>query len=93
MKCCSLQYVSWIWFLRLVRLKPASQRNSLRISWISKASDTKEGTLITPFQLLWQTFVNLLVQVYKGSSTGGGVTKAKGLVGTWGVQTNVASPG
>jgi len=77
----------------LVRLKPASRRNSSQISWISKASDTKEGTLITPFWLLWRTFVNLLVQVYKGSSTGGGVTKAKGLVGTQEVHMKVASPG
>ena len=37
--------------------------------------------------------VNLLVRVYKGISTGGGVIKAKGLVGRWGVQTKVASLG
>jgi len=42
MKCCSLQYVSWTWVLRSVKLKPASLRNSSRISWISKASDTGE---------------------------------------------------
>jgi len=41
MKCCSLQYVSWIWVLRLVKLKLASLRNSSWISWISKASATK----------------------------------------------------
>jgi len=38
-------------------------------------------------------FANLLIQVYKGISTGGGVIQANGLVGTRGVQTNVASPG
>ena len=36
---------------------------------------------------------NLLVKGYKGVSTGGGVIQAKGLMGTQGVQTNVASPG
>jgi len=40
-----------------------------------------------------QTFVNLLVRVYKGISTGGGVIEAKGLVGRQGVQTKVASLG
>jgi len=40
-----------------------------------------------------ELFVNLLIQVYKGTSTGGGVIEAKGLVGTWGVQMNMASPG
>jgi len=39
-----------------------------------------------------KTFVNLLVQVYKGTSTGGGVIQAKGLVGTREVQTKAASP-
>jgi len=41
MKCCSLQYVSWTWFLRSVKSKPASLRNSSWISWISSTSDTK----------------------------------------------------
>ena len=36
---------------------------------------------------------NLLVKDYKGVSTGGGVTCAKGLVGTQGVHTKVAKPG
>jgi len=38
-------------------------------------------------------FVNLLIQVYKGTSTGGGVIQAKGLVGTWGIHTKAASLG
>ena len=38
-------------------------------------------------------FVNLLIQVYKGTSMGGGVIQAKGLVGTQGVQTKAASLG
>jgi len=63
MKCCSLQYVTWTWFLRLVKLKPASLRNSSRISWISKASDTERfGNPL----FLHQTFVNLLKQITKG---------------------------
>jgi len=40
-----------------------------------------------------KTYVNLLIQVYKGVSMGGGVIQAKGLVGTQGVQTKAASPG
>jgi len=38
-------------------------------------------------------FANLLIQVYKGTSTGGGVIQAKGLVGIWGVHMKAASPG
>jgi len=47
---------------------------------------------VTPFYYA-KFFVNLLIQVYKGTSTGGGVIQAKGLVGTRGVQTKAASPG
>jgi len=91
-KCCSLQYISWTWVLRSVKLKPASLRNLSQISWISRTSDT-EGDLITFLFAIPKPFANLLIQVYKGTSTGGGVIQANGLVGTWGVQTNVASLG
>jgi len=75
-------------------LKPASLKNSSRISWISNASDTKRSliTLLIYFAK-GNPFVNLLIQVYKGTSTGGGVIQEKGLVGTQGVQMKVASPG
>jgi len=56
MKCCSLQYISWTWVLKSPKSKPASRRNLLRISWISKLSATK-GDLIT---LLFATPKNLL---------------------------------
>jgi len=91
-KCCSLQYVSWIWVLRSVKLKPASLRNSSWISWISKVSATK-GDLITLLFTPYLFLCNLLVKYYKGVSTGGGVTCAKGLVGTRGVHMKVAKPG
>jgi len=60
--------------------------NSLRISSATKKFDN-------PFIQLCQSFVNLLICVYKGTSNGGGVIQAKGLVGTWEVQTKVASLG